>query len=1327
MLGVVQLLHRHRRDDLLRRREEVRRGLMRLRRGLGGDYERVIAAESPEQLVARLRPRTRASMGNTMFEIRFNSNPVVQRDVSADSPYDMGPYFDRMRVEWKSAIRKKMRDFRSSYKVSIRILLDQVKVTDPTVTRQKWIETQTDRVDNLSQVDTVVDIFILYLTAMMETWAANPTEGSDFVIREVLASVIDMVAVSNNSGNVRGSGMDWSSMVMGHWYPMPKWLQDKKACVVIRNEDEFCFRYCMELAWMIQHVGKPDNPHRVSTYSHGDHFDYGGIEFPFRVADIGKFLKLNRGSFPGLTIHVYYVDINPDEDGRVPQRDFEPIFPLDRAAREPGDFHVDLLTTWKEDTGEAHCMLITSMSRLLARGEAARNGKRFHCPRCNNLYWSENALGQHMESKVCTNNPACAEVFPFEERPTKRFRNFHHLIKKPFVIYADFEALILPMSDEEKGEVGHGVVDRHHPCGYAFHTECAYDKSLCKTVLRRARSADEDIGALMVRALRREAERIKTLMLTCHFPVHPTKIPESTLKPRTVAAKCAVCGLSLRHGHMDEWFKWYDGEKVRGEVDHDMKERNFRYSSDSVFAHNPQMKENNHIGWSHAYCRDKLELYEERETFIPVVFHNLRGYDGHIVLRNAAGSTIDHCIPQDGDKFMSFEMDGMRFIDSLCFLTQSLDKLVTNLARDGIGGFDILKRNMRGYSDDQVSLLMKKGIYPYEYMDSVARFDETALPPKSAFFSSLMNQGIGDAEYAHAGEVWGGCGIKTMGEYHDLYLMTDVLNLACVFERFRSICVSQSGVDPTYFYSTPGYTQEACLRFCAPVLNHDCETMFEIQLFNASDRQREMYRFCERGIRGGISMIPNRHSVANNPMMPEFDMVAPKTWIQYYDVTNLYGWAMSQPMPIGNYEWETVSFNNHWNKPEILELKDDADIGYIFEVDLEIDAEHHDRLRDYPMAPEPMEPQEAWLSGYSKDKLRECGKEFTSTKKLVCSFLPKSKYVCHYRNLKLYLKHGYKLKEVHRVLQFDQSCWLKPYIDFNTAQRAKSTSEMEKDYYKLMVNSCFGKFIQNDRKFRQVEIVTDMGRAERLVNKPTFKNKRHITDKIVAIETHKTRVTLNQAVIVGMAILDVSKVRMYDFYYSVLKDTFGDRVRLLMTDTDSLCVEIKSDDPTVELDAFKGQFDTAEMPRDHPWFTLSNKKVVGTMKDEVMVDHQWITIERFTGLRAKMYALTKTSPDAAVREKLKEKKVCKGISRSVIQNKLTYAMYETVMRDPVRSVEGWNQHTMRNIQSQNNVSYTTQITKVALTALDDKLYQVDGVRTLPYGHYSLRDVKTDER
>ena len=401
------------------------------------------------------------------------------------------------------------------------------------------------------------------------------------------------------------------------------------------------------------------------------------------------------------------------------------------------------------------------------------------------------------------------------------------------------------------------------------------------------------------------------------------------------------------------------------------------------------------------------------------------------------------CIPNNMEKYISFSMGNLRFIDSLQFLNASLEKLVSNLAADGMSKFKHLKTEFKSHHE----LLIRKGVYPYDYVDSPQKLCETVLPPREAFFSQLSQLDITEQDYQHANQIWQVFQCNTLGDYHELYIKTDVLLLADVFENFRILCLQTYKLDPVHYFASPGLSWDAMLR----------HTKVNLQLIEDAD----MYLMIESGLRGGISMISNKYAKANNPYFKDYNAEEPTSYIVYLDANNLYGWAMFPYLPEKKFDWMTPKQIASFDP---LAVPDTSPTGYILEVDLEYPDEIHDSHSDYPLAPERLTIDDAMLSPYSQALKQNLGIKGPSCEKLVPNLLSKSKYVVHYRNLKLYLQLGMKLTKIHRGIEFTQSSWLTSYISLNTELRKKASNAFEKEF--LQAYEQFH-FWQNDGEFEE--------------------------------------------------------------------------------------------------------------------------------------------------------------------------------------------------------------------------------------------------------------------
>ncbi|RLU19991.1 hypothetical protein DMN91_008550 [Ooceraea biroi] len=398
-------------------------------------------------------------------------------------------------------------------------------------------------------------------------------------------------------------------------------------------------------------------------------------------------------------------------------------------------------------------------------------------------------------------------------------------------------------------------------------------------------------------------------------------------------------------------------------------------------------------GPAHANCNLN---YKDAYT-IPIVFHNLSGYDTHFIIKEIASNfegTVD-VLPITKEN--------------------SLDKLLSYLNNDKLR---IVRSEFAKLSADDFNLLTRKGVFPYEYVDCAEKLEDTCLPPRESFYSSLTGNTVSKSDYAHAVNVWQRFAIRTLGEYSDLYLKTDVLLLADVFENFRDSCIKSYGLDPAYYYTLP-----------------------------------------ERGIRGGLSQCSNRYAQANNKYMQSYDPSKPSSYLMYFDVNNLYGWAMCQPLPYAEFRWV-----NDISNFDVNVIAPDSPKGYIFEVDLEYPQQLHDAHADLPFCPTRDKPP-----GKRQDKLLAtlCDKKRTAAKND-------------------FEKNLYKL--------------------MNNAVFGK-TMENVRNYIdvKLLTkwNGRYG--------------------AEAMIAKPNFHSRSVFSENLVAIELRKLEVKFNKPIYVGMCILDISK------------------------------------------------------------------------------------------------------------------------------------------------------------------------------------------------------------
>jgi len=899
------------------------------------------------------------------------------------------------------------------------------------------------------------------------------------------------------------------------------------------------------------------------------------------------------------------------------------------------DYTIHPLYSNKEDPYNAinillyknHYVLIKNFNKLMFSFSKHKGGKHF-CMRCLHCCSSSEVLEEH--KKFCNNFEIGVEELPGLKDNVVEFRNFANKLKVPFVIYADFECLLTPDDFHYGKNESSCRYQKHVPCGFTYYIVSIDSNYNPKPVVYRGEQAEHELVKCLLDEQNQLIERICTNNKMIFTDEDSINFKNSIV--------CHICDKEL------------NGDKVR---DHCHITGNYR-------------------GAAHNECN--LNFINKLE--IPVIFHNLKNYDAHFIMQCASeyNSKIS-CIPLDLEKYISFKIDKLKFIDSLQFMDTSLDSLSSNLRKQGLESF---VNTSKYYNNEQLELITKKGVYPYDYMDSFNRFSETQLPPKEMFYSKLNEEEITDEKYAHAQKVWKTFNCINLGDYHDLYVKSDVLILADVFENFRNTCMSIYKLDPCHYYTAPGLSWDAMLY----------KTGVELELLTDS----EMYRFIERGMRGGISTITKRYAKANNKYMKDFKPEEESSYIIYLDANNLYGWAMSQCLPISNFKWCNKTI-------DVMTIPDDNDIGYICDVDIEIPNEVHDKLNDYPI-PETMLVTDSMLSPYQTNLKTKLNIKSDAVEKLVPNLMNKSNYVSHYRNLKKFIQLGCKITKFNKIIQFKQSPWLKQYIDFNTSMRAKATNDFEKDFYKLMNNSVFGKTMENVRKHIDAKIATTEQQKNRMINNPRCKTQRIFNENMVIFELFKKKVVLNKPIYAGFSILELSKVHMMNFHYDFIVEKYGKNAELLFTDTDSLTYHIKTED------LYKDMYDNKEL-FDFSDYTISkfndntNKKVIGKFKDETLGK----PIKEFVGLRAKCYSILQDND--------KQKNTSKGTSQCVKNKYLKHEKYLNVLQ-----LQTQEHNIQRGFRTDKHQIYTVESNKISLSSYDNKRYLLEnGFSSRAFGHY----------
>ena len=1179
------------------------------------------------------------------------------------------------REELASKLRKrivmKIKERKKGLKAVVQSFeLENISIKDP---RMLFATSQNSLTEKLAQILQQKGPFKVYLTLRVEfktrflqdgeeahdftqpyfnstsTTILNELEIRDFYDQAV-EEILNRIArwISKGSGWVIERILNFCLNIVSYvplkgrsYFPLLKELRNSlKGLINLQNDDNRCFLWCH-----VRHLNPVQkNPQRLTQKDRGiaKTLDYSGVTFPVTLRDMDKIEKQNK-----ININAYVYN----EDGKY----VSPIRNLKEAYEDT--LNVLLIERETEKEYKQHYVYIKDFNRLNYNVTKHKSKKHF-CLHCLQPFYSEYDLEAHKGDCLIINGTQRIEM-P-KEGSQVQFHNYQKRLPVPFVIYADFEAITRKIgSCSPPGHKSYTqAYQTHEVCGFGLKVVCYYDKKYSKPeVLYRG----ENVIQKFYQNLSEEVKYCQKIITEkAKRRLVMTKKDEEDFQK---AKKCWIC---QREYKADE----EENIPVR---DHCHMTGKYR-------------------GSAHKKCNFRLQISAEKIK-IPVVFHNLKGYDGHLIiqgmgdiirendLRGEEPLNID-VIASNAEKYITFKIGKhLKFIDSYQFMASPLANLAKALPDNKF------IYTSEAFSGERLDLMKAKGVYPYDYMDSFQKFSETQLPKRDDFYSLLTNEEISESEYAHAQKVWETFGIKNMGQYHDLYLRSDVLLPADIYENFREQYLDTYGLDPAHYVSLPSSSWDVMLK------------MTGVRLDLLSDV--EMLNFIEKGMRGGISTITHRYAVANNKYMKNYDPEKESSYIPYLDANNLYGWAMSQKLPTGDFSWVKC--------PWLIKLDsydENSAKGLILEVDLEYPKELHSLHNDYPLAPEKITVREEMLSDYCQKIQAKEGIKIGQVEKLIPNLRDKEKYIVHYRNLQFYLSKGLKLKKIHRALEFSQSSWLAEYIDFNTKKRAKAKNPFEKDFFKLANNAVFGKTMENKRKRCNIQLVTDPEKMLRLAARPTYVSHKIFHENLVAVHYRQTKLLMDKPLYVRMSILELSKTLMYDFHYNYILPKYPE-AKLLFTDTDSLCYHIETEDVYRDFFADRERFDNSDYPPNSEFYFTENKKVIGKFKDETA----GVPIRKFIGLKSKMYSISLDNE--------KDSKKAKGVKKNVIRKGISHGDYIDVL-----SESKVMHHKMKTIRSDCHQISSYEINKISLSPFDDKRYILsDGISSYAYGHLNITGEK----
>lgn len=735
-----------------------------------------------------------------------------------------------------------------------------------------------------------------------------------------------------------------------------------------------------------------------------------------------------------------------------------------------------------------------------------------------------------------------------------------------------------------------------------------------------------------------------------------------------------------------------------------------------------------YLGAAHSVCN----LRRRERITLTCFCHNFSSYDSHFLVGplNRQGERVFElgAIPSNTQKFKVLIANRrIRFLDSCAFLEGSLAQLATVLKKSG-STYPISTECLGPtVTEEDRELLHHKLKYPYTFATSIGALKRAkSLPPIDAFHNDLSGEPCSAEDYATAQRVWDKFGCRSMADYTALYMASDTFLLADVMTNFRDLIWEKFNLDLCAYFSLPHLSLDAMLYL----------TGAEVELIH----DQEMAEMFKNNIRGGHSYVNLRYAHVADFSPPTDDdrrrqdegsasetenedgekaasrrflrrpshllhsaslasVGCGKSSIAYLDANNLYGCAMKEPMPISGFRWlsdgEIEAFDVERDVTD-----EDGGTGYVLEVDLDYPEGLHAAHNDFPLAPETMDVCWEDLSPYSRECCTEIhDKRRHAAKKLTSTFRPRKRYVVHGRNLKYYLSKGLKLVKIHRAVAFVQRAFIRPFIELCTQMRREAKTETERQMWKLVANSTFGKFIENPDRRLDIRFSRNEDRARRNASSPLYQGC-VVVDNDLSLMFHRKKTRhMKSCYPVGFTILELSKLVMQRLFYEHVQPKLGgpENVSVMLSDTDSFLLHVRHHSDDDVLRKLAHVMDLSNLPPEHPLFDDSRAKEPGLLKNEVPNSR----IVRACCVRCKSYVF---ETEAGL-----VKASAKGVKKAA-QRHLNFDKYAGCVAEK-RDVRV----NQKVLQSRNHRNYLLSVTKAAFSSLDDKRFQLCPVHSTPYG------------
>ena len=775
-------------------------------------------------------------------------------------------------------------------------------------------------------------------------------------------------------------------------------------------------------------------------------------------------------------------------------------------------------------------------------------------------------------------------------------------------------------------------------------------------------------------------------------------------------------------------------------------------------------------------CNLQLEFSAMR---VPVYAHNSSGYDNTLLIHILSECHEElNIIPTAMDHYMQIQTKQLVFKDSKKLISGSLRSLVQTFLGGDKSKYNAtitsVKQWCKSYGiefkDNYIDLLLQKEPMFYNLVDSFESLSTPTIPKLEDIYNELTSDLMSVEDYNHMKKLWTTFEIKNWKMYYELYNILDATLLSDVLIQFRTSCINHFCVDPANYMTCPQMTYSLFLKSITDfhsdvklselannwatyiIKTHNNEGLTHDELVNyyfdsmndfltcglnlLRKSQIETFVKMMKSLRGGITQIRTRYCDVTSKTQTNTG-VTNKSKIEYMDLNNLYPGSMHRPFPY-YVEHPDEYLNIHDPNEWILEQSSFQPTGYFIECDIECPTELHNKFNDLPFFPE---KNYGLQSQFIKDFATQwnvTNKE-TKTQKLVCTLFNKSHYFCHYLMLRLGVQQGYRITKIHKITPFKQAPFMHEYVSDLAHRRALAKTDVEKQLFKLLGNSLYGKCLYLGLNKMHVNVCTTYEQSQKIANNHSLDSIQdfELYDKNLAIyKLRNPSRNITSPIFVGFTVLELSKYIVYDYYYNVLKPNF-DSVQLLGQDTDSLIVKLTSNDNDLRILKLADYMDFSEIDLKSPFgkrminyceennldlktFMNNNKKVPGNI---MKLEHQGWTIERFIGLRPKLYILIDNHNTIH--------KASKGVPKNALTTtgekfKLDIEKYYHCLF-PETSEQAQQIGVFRHIVNQKLSLKTMSQEKCMMNCLDNKVYICnDNITTYAWGHHSIPQSENDQ-